>query len=91
MNNQYSTHLDSYKESKALQQLLEAASAALENQNRAFDSDNDYIDEFTITINGVQTAFMLGGPQFDALLDFVSHISNENFYAVDFDKNTVEE
>lgn len=91
MNRNYSTKLDSYNESEALQQLLEAADSAIEKQNKAFEEDKEYLDEFTITVNGVQTAFYLGGPQLDGLCAFVGHIADENFYEVDFQNNTVKE
>lgn len=90
-NKNYRTTLPSYNEPEALNQLLKAAEAAIEKQNSSFDTDDEFYDEFTITINGVQTAFYLGGPQFDALLAFVDHIAGENFYAVDFNKMTVTE
>ena len=88
-NKNYKTTLPSYNEPEALDQLLKAAEAAIERQNDAFDTADEYNDEFTITINGTQTAFYLGGPQFDALLAFVDHIAAENLYAVDFNKMTV--
>lgn len=92
-NKNYTTHLNCYSEAAALQQLLQAANAALEAENQRFNADSDDVccDEFTITIAGVQTAFILGGPQYQALTEFIQSIAAENFYAVDFDKATVTE
>ena len=92
-NKNYSTHLNSYSEAAALQQLLQAANAALdaENQRIEADSDDAYREQFTITIAGVQTAFILGGPQYQALTEFIQSIAAENFYAVDFDNATVKD
>ena len=90
-NKNYSTSLPTYKESEALDQLLKAAHNAIEKQNDSFDTDNEYNDEFTITINGKQTAFYLGGPQLDALIAFAQHIASENFYEVDINSMSVTE
>ena len=90
-NTSYSVRLKEYKESAALQQLLQAADEAASNFLDHFIEDADYFDEFTITINGVTTAFVLGGPQYDALLAFVCHIADENGYSVDCAKSIVEE
>ena len=95
-NKFYSTELSSYNEAKALQQLLNATLDAAEFQNDANDREladkecNDWTDlEFTITVNGIQTAFMLGGPQQEALYAFINHIANENAYEVDIPGRTV--
>ena len=82
-----------YNEAEALQQLLAAVNNALDAQNKRFEQQpDDYIDEeFTITVNGIQTAFILGGPQSQALFEFIQHIADENFYAVDFNNAIVEE
>lgn len=87
-NNNYSTHLSSYRESAALQQLLEAidSTASIERFN-----DDVLHDQFTITIGGQQIAFFFGGPQIAALHAFVRHIANENLYTVDLNRSTVTE
>lgn len=90
-NKNYTTHLNQYNEPDALQQLLVAMHDALVKQNERFESDDWLGDEFTITVNGIQTAFYLGGPQADAIYAFVQHIASENGYEVDIDKNTVVE
>lgn len=92
-NKYYSILLDSYKESEALQQLLRAVNDALDAENKRFERDAQYAgcEQFTITVGGVQTAFVLGGPQTQALCEFIQSIAAENFYAVDFDNDTVTE
>ena len=49
----------------------------------------DFNQQFTININGKQHAFMLGAAQYEALIQFIKHIVNENLYELDFDKKTV--
>ena len=90
-NKHYSITLDSYNEAAALQQLLEALNDALDANNERFErnADSAYYEQFTVTVGGVQTAFVLGGPQTQALCEFIQHIADENFYAVDFDNSTV--
>lgn len=81
-----------YNEAEALQQLLRAVHHGLDVANERFESDESsgsMFEQFHITVAGVQTAFVLGGPQVDALLAFIEHIAHENFYSVDFDKLTV--
>lgn len=92
-NKNYTTHLNCYSEAAALQQLLQAATAMLEAENQRIESDSDdaYQEQFTITVAGIQTAFIAGAPQYEALMQFIQHIAAENFYAVDFDKATVTE
>ena len=90
-NAQYNAALKNYKESAALEQLLKAANAAIDCYDERFANDNYELDQFTITVGGVQTAFILGGPQYDALIDFIQHIADENLYLVDFDELTVSE
>lgn len=93
MNTQYNTQLATYKESKALEQLLQAADEAMAEQIKRDERQKwyDKTDQFTITIGGVQTAFTLGGPQLDGLYAFVDYIAKENGYEVDFDCCTVKE
>ena len=92
-NKYYNVQANDYNESKALQQLLVAACSAVDKDADRFDRDADDagIESFTITVNGVQTEFILGGPQLDALIAFIEHISAENGYAVDLKQLTVEE
>lgn len=97
-NTQYDTTLNSYDEPKALQQLLTSANNELTRINDEYtaalnvDKNSELpFSEFTITVGGVQTAFYLGGPQFDALLAFIQHIADENGYSVDVNSCTVEE
>ena len=81
-----------YSEAAALQQLLESLDKALEVMNSDFEQSNDYDylnEQITITIGGISTAFLLGGPQAQAIYVFVQHIAEENGYSVDVRKNTV--
>jgi len=88
-----STYLPNYSESAALTDLLRCVNSALEEQNYRFEIDSqNYADsQFTITVQGRSIAFLLGGPQTTALCKFVEHIASENFYAVDYENNLVEE
>ena len=90
-NKQHNTYLNEYNEAAALQQLLQALHSALDTQNKKFESDSEDLDQFTITVGGVQTAFYLGGPQSEAIYKFVQHVANENFYEVDIHNATVSE
>ena len=89
INNQYRTSLSTYKESEALQQLVRTVNNALTNERFQQFEHDVMTDEILITVNGVQTAFYLGGPQMDGLFAFVDYIANENGYAVNFDEGTV--
>lgn len=90
-NKQYTTHLSTYNEAEALEQLLKAAASAVEKVSKAFDENrnSDADVDFTITIDGVQTAFICGGPQIEALYSFIKHVASENWYEVDFHERTV--
>jgi len=86
------TQHQNYRESAALQTLLEALSAALEDSNNHFDETGDWLDPtITITVGGISTAFYLGGPQAQAICKFVESIAEENGYDVDFKNDTVTE
>jgi hypothetical protein len=91
MNKHYNTKLTSYNEAEALEQLLKNSLAALRASNDRIEADAEdaWQDYFTITINGIQTAFYLGGPQFEALIAFINQIADENFYEVNVDEETV--
>ena len=89
MNKYYSTNLDSYEESEALQQLLIAADDAITQVAEQLEINDDFFSEFTITINGIQTAFITGAPQIEALYAFIQHIAAENLYAVDMNEMKV--
>lgn len=92
-NKNYDIDLETYSESAALQQLLQAAYAAADEEMKLFDDACAGKDvpfgQFTITIGGVQTAFLLGGAQIEALAAFIDYLAKENGYAVDFNKATV--
>jgi hypothetical protein len=90
-NNQYNVALKSYNEASALDQLYKAANAAVDHQLDRFENNDFALDQFTITIGGIQTAFIFGSPQYDALVSFIEHIAAENGYAVDYDNCAVTE
>lgn len=90
-NKNYSVHLNGYNEAAALQRLLDAANSALDEQEKRLTAGDYTLEQFTITVGGVQTAFLLGGPQYTALCEFIQHIADENFYEVDFKEATVSE
>lgn len=90
-NNQYNVALKSYNQVAALEQLLKTAHAAVDNFLDRMDDDERECYQFTIIIDGVQTAFRFGGISYDALLSFIGHIAHECGYSVDYDNETVTE
>lgn len=87
-------HHPDYKEPAALQELIRAIDKTLiEADKRYTETANyDYLDiEFTINIGGQSIAFVLGGPQCQALNDFVTCIADENSYVINRQGNTVTE
>lgn len=88
-NKYYRTQLSTYKESEALQQLLDAINDAISNERLEQLEDDVMNDEFVIIVNGVQTAFYLGGPQVEGLYAFMQHIASENFYTVDINNGNI--
>lgn len=88
-NTNYNVNNPQYNEAAALQQLLVTAHNMLEDADKALEAGDDHWCQFTITINGVQTAFLAGAPQFEALIAFVNHIAGENLYEVDTENKTV--
>ncbi len=81
-----------YDEVSALQQLLQAIDITLKEMNDQFDATDDYshLDrQIIINIGGISTAILFGGPQTQALCDFISAIADENSYTVDFKNSTV--
>ena len=80
----YNINLPGYSEPDALQHLLVHADRALVADINRTEKDDDYtIDQFTISINGVTCAFILGAPQVEGLYAFVRHICKENLYDCD--------
>ena len=82
-----------YKESEALQRLLESLDAALAEQNARFD-DADIspsYDQIVISVGGESIAFLLGGPQTQGINEFVESIAADNGYAFNFHNQTVVE
>lgn len=86
------TQHKNYSEPAALQVLIEQLHLALEEMNDHFD-DPDYpvAPDINIVVGGVSTAFYLGGPQSQALYNFVISIAEENGYCVDLIERTVTE
>lgn len=83
------TH-DDYSECLALQDLLQATWHELDVCTKRVDTGKVEHGYFTISICGKSIAFSLGGPQAEALFEFIKHISAENAYEVDIDKQTVD-
>lgn len=81
-----------YSEPAALQELLLAANEAVEEANDKADIDRDYLNtSFNIDIGGRSIAILLGGPQYQALINFVESIAAENGYLVNPVDGTVTE
>lgn len=82
----YDVRLSMYSEPEAIQELLATVDELLKQAEA-----NDYADDYQmqITIGGRTVAFILGGPQTNALYQFCANIAYENFYDIDTDSNTV--
>lgn len=78
-----------YREAAALQCLMRAADAAIEDSMERMQHHQDYSGQFTINIGGQSIAFFLGGPQVDALYAFIEHIAAENLHEVNHNERTV--
>lgn len=100
MSNLHTTFSKSYNEAEALQQLLRIATETLSDLSDNIDkmcdngetiesTDLDVVDEFYITVGGVQIAFYMGPAQCEALYAFIKHLAGENLYEVNFDDCTV--
>lgn len=100
MSNLHTTFSNSYNEAEALQQLLRIATETLsdiddnivsmcDHGDTMESTDLDVVDEFYITVGGVQTAFYMGPAQYEALCAFIRHLAHENLYEVDFGNYTV--
>lgn len=76
-------HLPGYSEGLALHTLLQRLDLALDEANDEGWIDNDIYPQVTITVDGVATAFILGGPQYDALITFIKQVASENLHYVD--------
>ena len=83
INKQYENiYLPNYSEAYALQTLLAAVDVALDEDNERVEADNYTCDQFTIVVGGKSIAFVLGGPQADALFHFIHYLAEENCYEV---------
>lgn len=100
MSNLHTTFSNSYNEAEALQQLLQTTTETLshlddnivkmcDNGETVESTDLDVVDEFYITVGGIQTAFYIGPAQYEALCAFIRHLAGENLYEVNFDDCTV--
>lgn len=79
----HNANLPGYSEPDALQRLLVHIDRALVNDINRTDKGDYTIDQFTISINGVSCAFLVGGPQVEALYAFIQRICEENLYVLD--------
>lgn len=68
-----------YNEEYALNTLIKNIDIAVARQNAAFDNHTfkEY-DQIIIEVNGVKHAFLLGGPQINALYSFINQVADEN-------------
>lgn len=81
-----------YDEAAALQELLRTSSETINEMNDQYDEtkqDEDFDVSFSIVIGGKSIAFILGGPQYQALHCFIESIAEENLYEVDYENMTV--
>lgn len=76
---------EDYSEAYALDTLLHESTALLVEDNNRFEAGLEDKGRFTICVNGKAIEFMLGGPQYAALYEFICHIADENLYRVDTD------
>ena len=81
-------HYNDYREHEALQELLLAANALLDDEHRRME-DGIYISQFTINIAGKSIAFYAGPAQIEGILAFIDHMAKENLYEVHFDTGVV--
>lgn len=71
-----------YNEDSALHQLSTAINVVTAELNDDYMLTDDYpTAQFTIAIGGVSTAFLIGGPQIQALVAFIDSLAAENGYA----------
>lgn len=76
-------NLPEYSEEETLKALHKNVDAALDRQNRIFEETNiDIYDQLFITVNGIQHAFLLGGPQVQGICEFIKNVCEENGYAI---------
>lgn len=79
-----------YDEAKALQQLMKSLDSCVEELNQLLEAGGeDYFANMTITVGNTTTAFVLGGPTYQAMQDFITSIAEENGYKVDKVNRTV--
>ena len=86
----HNTDLPGYSEPDALQHLLVHADRALVADINRTELDGEFtLDQFTISINGVTCAFILGAPQVEGLYAFIRRICEENMYELDIEGGKV--
>ena len=74
-------NLPDYDEEAALAALYKNADEALDHTNYLYDEHGlAALDQLTIIVNGIEHAFILGGPQTAAICKFIEQISDENLY-----------
>ena len=73
-----------YSEEEAIIALAENLNIAVIAENERFEEADNMLDQnydqITITVNGIAHGFYLGGPQQQALVNFIEHICSENGY-----------
>lgn len=81
-----------YNEAAALQETLQAANDALKEVYVDSAKNDRYLSaQITIVVGGQSNAFILGGPQYQALCDFATCLAEENGYEIDFNTGCVQE
>lgn len=76
-------YLHNYSEGLALHKLLVQANLAFEESGDEEWVYEDRYHHFTIIVDGKAVDFLLGAPQYEALIAFIKHVAAENMYYVD--------
>ena len=73
---------DNYSEGLALHKLLVRTNLAFEESSEEDWINKDIYHHFTIIVDGEAIDFMLGAPQYEALIKFIEHVAAENMHYV---------
>lgn len=75
-------YLPDYSEGLALHKLLVTLNLAFEESSEEEWIYADKYHHFNIVVDGVAVDFMLGAPQYEALIKFIEHVAAENMHYV---------
>jgi hypothetical protein len=78
-------------EVEMLDSLLKAINKEIDEQSWMLENQDDCYNTFTIVVGSTASQFLVGGPQVNALYNFIQHIADENGYNVDVNNSTVTE